>query len=212
MTTPNIDTFEHDIANEIIHKEASMGDIASAAGEIGNTSAEKSWPLIIGASVLFLCGLIAVLLGGYLYYTKNHAPAPLSLTPSDGLQANQNQGIPLVTLSQTLDDGIGRFITYVTPSPYGYSMTVTTYSPVFAFMITKEADYADELAKAVGSPRDTSTSTPPFTFTDVTINNQNMRVGTSASSTVVYAFANTQLLLIASSTDGILTLRSAILH
>ena len=57
----------------------------------------------------------------------------------------------------------------------------------------------------------TETFTPsPFVFTDITVSNQNMRIATSASSTVVYAFIGTQKLLIASSIEELLSLRSSL--
>jgi hypothetical protein len=79
-------------------------------------------------------------------------------------------------------------------------------------MLKNEDLYADELAFAIGSPREVSTSSLPFIFTDVTRNNQNMRVGTSGSSTIIYAFVNTNTLVISSSTEGILALRGGILR
>ncbi len=92
-------------------------------------------------------------------------------------------------------------------SEYGYTLQVLGYTNTYAYMIKNESLYADELALAVGSPRDTGTSSVPFTFTDVTLNNQNMRVGISGSSTLVYGFVNTTTLVVSSSTEGILALR-----
>jgi hypothetical protein len=77
-------------------------------------------------------------------------------------------------------------------------------------MLRNENLYADEIAKSLGKPRDPNTE--PFVFTDVTSNNQNMRVGTSASSTIVYAFAKPEILLISSTVEGLLALRSVILR
>lgn len=90
-------------------------------------------------------------------------------------------------------------------------MQLLSYTNVFAYMIKNESAFADELAIAIGSPREAGTTTVPYTFSDVTILNQNMRVGTSGESSVVYAFVNAKTLLVSSSTQGILTLRSGIL-
>lgn len=49
-------------------------------------------------------------------------------------------------------------------------------------------------------------------FKDVTLSNQNMRVWTSTNHVVVYSFLGTTKVLISNSPQGILTLRSAILH
>lgn len=214
MTAPNIDTFEHDIANEIVHKEANIGDIASASGDIGNNPAskERSTLFIVGISILFLCGLLAVLLTGYLYYTKSTAPTPLPEGAITGLEPQRGSGLALINVSRALDEGIGRFVSYVEQSKYGYTLTISSYSPVFAYMNTQEALYAEQLAATVGSPRDKSTTTPEYVFTDATIDNQNMRVGTSGASQVVYAFVNTETLVIASTTEAIVSLRNAILR
>lgn len=212
MITVNIDTFEHDISSEIKRKEATIGDIASATGNIGNTPAPHATSpfLILGVTILCLSGIIAAGLFGYMYYTKKQTLASQPKTTPLGPALPT---ISLSALSPVLDQEIGRFVNNVQESEYGYSMTVISYSPVYAYMIRNEGVYADEIAQAVGSPRDTSTTTSPFIFTDVTTSNQNMRLGTSASSTIVYAFVNnTQTLLIASTTERILSLRGAILH
>jgi hypothetical protein len=118
----------------------------------------------------------------------------------------------MASISESIDSAVGPSIGTIQKSEYGYVVNLASYPDVFAYMLKNEERYADELAYAVGSPRDTSTTTPPFSFTDVTINNQNMRVGVSGESTVVYAFVNTKVLLISSTTEGILALRGAILR
>lgn len=219
MTTSNIDTFEHDISNEIKQKEATLIDIASASGDIKNstppteiTPEKKHISTLFLISVITLCvsGIIASGIFGYNYYTKKQAlankPVETPLGPSIPTAS-------LAKISQTLDQQIGRFINNVQQTENGYSMTVISYPSVYAYMIKNEDSYADEIAGAVGSARDTSTTTTPFVFSDITDNNQNMRIGTSGSSTVVYAFTNnTQTLLLSSTTEGILSLRSAIVH
>lgn len=211
MTVPNIDTFEQDVADEIKRKEASFTDIASASGNIGNDPDPKK-----GKSALIPILLITLLLvlvgagGGYYYLFVLNKPAE---TPPLLTQPEQTQGATHVEeLSQTLTSSIGPSVESITKSEYGYTVKLRDYTPVYAYMLRNESAYAEEIAAAVGSPRDTSTSTPLFTFKDSTINNQNMRVGTSASSTVTYAFVNNSYLVISSSTEGILSLRSAIIN
>ncbi|MFA6608531.1 MAG: hypothetical protein WCT07_01320 [Candidatus Paceibacterota bacterium] len=213
MTAPNIDTFEHDISDEIKNKEATIGDIAAATGNVGNIpqTDHRSTLFIIIVSILLLCGIIAVVIFWYIQYV-NKPQTSLQTQIKATTQGPAYKTIPLNDLSPTLEKTIGRFITNVQHVDYGYSMTITSYPPVFAYMLKNENEYADEIARAVGYQRDTSTTTLPFIFTDVTINNQNMRVGTSGSSTVVYAFINTYALVISSSTKDALSLRSVILH
>jgi len=210
MTIPNVDTFEHDIAEEIRTKEASLTDIASAGGDVNNNRTNgpqaSNTLVVLGAVCIFV--VIGIFIALFFLYGKDAtSEAPLVATSTQ--QTTNNQ---LLAISQTLSDQLGGNIQSISKSEYGYVLRLISYSPVFSYMIKNERAYADELALAVRSPRDTGTSSLPFIFTDVTLNNQNMRVGTSGSSTVVYAFINAEALVISSSTQGILALRGAILQ
>ena len=70
----------------------------------------------------------------------------------------------------------------------------------------------NDITSAILPKMDTSTTTQAFSFKDITINNQNMRIATSASSTVIYAFIGSEALVFSSTTEGILLLRSDILR
>lgn len=208
MAIPTVDTFEHDIAEEIRTKEASITDIASAGGNVGNTPQAQTSNLLFILGGFFILAVIGIFIGFFFFYNKKTPDiAPLTATSTQPVVTS-----PLVNLSATLQDAIGGNVGTVSKNEYGYSIMLTDYSPVFSYMIRNENAYADDLALAVGSPRDTTgTTSVSFTFADVTISNQNMRVGTSGSSTVVYAFVNAEALIISSSTQGILALRGAIL-
>lgn len=79
---------------------------------------------------------------------------------------------------------------------------------------------------ATSTKKEMSTSTPVGTttqtiakelissspFYDITISNQNMRVWSSEGRSVVYAFVGTTVVLISNSKEGILALKSGILH
>lgn len=212
MSVPNIETFEHDISEEIKTKEATIGDIASAGGDVGNSSVKPSNApvLLISLGILFfvvVAGISVFLIIRYRYSLGSSAPVAQTdtqITPS---------GIRLDSISSSLGSAISPSVASIQKSPYGYVIELSSYPDVFAYMLKNESRYADEIATAVGSPRDMSSTTSlPFSFSDVTINNQNMRVGTSGSSTVVYAFVNTKYLLISKDTEGILSLRGGILH
>ncbi|MEZ0208592.1 MAG: hypothetical protein ACAH17_00240 [Candidatus Paceibacterota bacterium] len=209
MSIPNIDTFEHDISEEIKNKEASIADIAAASGTIGNTeqtSGGSNLFFILGG--LFIFAIICVL-GVLLYFTAKNSSTPTQTATTTIPTTSTSL---LYGLSPTLSDGISSHIQNVKKGDYGYTITLSSYTGAFAYMLKNESAYADEIALTFGEPRDTSTTTLPFMFTDVTLNNQNMRVGTSGSSTIVYAFINAQALIIASSTQGILSLASDILQ
>lgn len=211
MAIPNVDTFEYDIADEIKRKEASVGDIASATGDIGNSPKQTSFPIIITfIGILLIVIIISISFFSYTYFYKKREPTIQNKTTTENTRVNDAS--LLSTLSPLFPDAFGRFVSGVEKNEYGYNITITSYSPVFAYMFKNENVYADDIALAVGSARDTSTTTPSFYFSDVTINNQNMRIGTSDTNTIVYAFVSTTNLVIASSTSAILALRSTILH
>lgn len=209
MPIPNIDTFEHDISEEIKTKEATIGDIASAGGDLGNASVPTSSAstLLISLGIILLIAVIAI--AAFFFIRISQQPFA---APDTGSNTQSSGETDAGDVSYAIDEAVGTSVGIVRKSEYGYTMELLSYPDVFAYMLKNEQKYADELARAVGSPRDTSTTTPPFYFMDVTMNNQNMRVGTSGSSTIVYAFVNTKLLLISSSAEGILALRGAILR
>lgn len=209
MAVPNVDTFEHDIADEIQHKEASLTDIASAGGDIGNlaTPHGTSSKLLIALGALFILGVITLIIA----YVLMRGSSPAQTTDTATTTANlPDTSTRLLAISPTLYDAIGGNIGTVSKSEYGYAFELLDYTPVFAYMIRNETLYADELAIAVGSTRDSGTSTPNFSFTDTTINNQTMRVGISGDKQLVYAFVNAKTLLVSSSTEGILALRGTL--
>jgi hypothetical protein len=208
MSIPNVDTFEHDISEEIKNKEASISDIAAASGDVGNTQKTRE-----GSNLFFILGgvfIFAVLciLGALLYFTakKSSVPPPTATSTLPVTSVSL-----LFNLSPTLSEEISTGVSEVQRTPYGYTILLSSYTSVFAYIVKNENAYADEVALSLGVPRDTGTSSLPFYFTDVTINNQNMRVGTSGSSTIVYAFVNAKALVVATSTQGALSLASDIL-
>lgn len=240
-----VDTFEHDIADEIRHKEASVTEVVSAVNDIGNSPAEapKNQFAMMGiVTILILCGVVGIGYLAYSYYfggTKPTTPVNTNVT-----KPAPNSDVQLASISPTLNEALGNFLTGIKKTNGGYTITITSYSPVFAYMIRNEKDFADELGQAVGNvhtgqeqlppPNEatvtstttgtstpttsTSTETIPFetiptteyVFHDVTLSNQNIRVGTSVYGTVAYAFIGTKTLVIAPTPEGILTLRSSL--
>ncbi len=208
MAVANVDTFEHDIAEEIKHKEASFTDIASAGNDVGNIPPHATYLRLLIVIGIFFVIIILVAIGGLVYY-YNQTPQVVPVEQGSERNTSQAQKA-LQALSPTLAQAIGDSVGSLSKNGYGYSVELTKYSEVFAYMLKNESAFADELAQAVGSPRDTSTTTSPFVWNDVTLSNQNMRVGVSGSSTLVYAFVNDTLLLISSSTQGILSMKGII--
>ncbi|MEN9337841.1 MAG: hypothetical protein RIQ41_155 [Candidatus Parcubacteria bacterium] len=211
MTIPTIDTFEHDIAEEIKTKEATLTDIASATGEVGNLPEQPKRSMNSLWLLLIVAALALIALTGW-YFLSTSGPLPKKEVVQQVADSSpQQSGLPLRRISTYLDDAFGGNVKSISQSPYGYTLTLYAYTPVFAYMIKNESIYANELADALNSPKEQSATTTPFIFSDLTVSNQTMRVGVSGSSTVIYAFVNAQTLIMSSSTESILTLRNAIL-
>ena len=230
----------------------------------------------------------------YFYFTDTLLPpsrAPVPVHQADVPKTTTD----LKNLSPALSNQIGRFVTHVEKKDAGYVLTISDYSPVFAYMTRSEREYIQELAqlfpptvassttpsvtvgsttltqpqqvptpasatttkavvatttkkttatttpvvpqskkpqsKASSTPASTGSSSPSTTLeptttmmvpetiatnepyaTDITLANQNMRVWVVGDRTIVYAFVGNTTVLIANSKEGILTLKSAILH
>lgn len=153
--TPKVDTFEHDIAEEIKRKDASMTEISAARKDIGNDGLaeeeiKKPAPvLLITLILVFIFGFIGLLAVLYFYFTDSLLPPSqesVPVTVTDIPKVNKSIG----SVSATLDREIGRYITNVEKQEAGYILTISDYSPVFAYMVRNEEDYIEELVQAVG--------------------------------------------------------------
>lgn len=279
---PKVDTFEGDISYEIKRKEASLTEISAASNNVGNNDdiilPKKPQVFFIVLISFFVFCVIGLATLAYFYFND------AILSPTVQNTAITESAVPknkadITTLSPTLSNEIGRFITGIEKKDQGYIITINQYSPVFAYMTRNENDYIQELSLLFGgdvavkqnlpqistttlqatttvvtktATSTTSTSTivvprkatstlstqptpkvivvsseqqPSTTtaitlpqeteaprFTDITISNQNMRVWTFRNQMVVYAFVGTNTILISNTKEGILNLRSAILH
>ncbi len=146
--TPKVDTFEHNIIEEIKRKDASLTQISAASNDVGNIpvveTKKKPLVIIIAGVVLLLC-----LIGGgalaYFYFTDPLLPpsaAPVKVSPSDVPKKIALLG----SISPTLDTEIGRSVTKVEKKNEGYIITINDYSAVFSYMTRNEGDYIGELA------------------------------------------------------------------
>lgn len=219
MTVPNIDTFEHDIRAEIKNKEASIGDIASAANDISNTppafaeeEAHANKKLFIWVAFIAFIALVGFSVLGYLYYTgQPTTPEAAQTLLSKEEQAARNKDVVrarLEKISPTLTQTLLPVAEQITSSAYGTDVTISNYSAAFARMLQNEEAIAEEVLD--GTYTLDASSTPVFVFTDITRSNQNMRSVTVGSSTFVYAFIGEHHLVFSSSSEGILSLRNSI--
>jgi hypothetical protein len=146
--TLKVDTFEHDIADEIRRKEANLAEIQAVSKQNSPNldvipQKKLPWMMIVLAIVLVL-SLLGI--GGVVYFYYNDSLLP----PSSKEQEVTKNDIPKVTadlalLSPTLGSEIGRFITDVEKKPTGYIFTISNYSAVFGYMTRNETSYVDEL-------------------------------------------------------------------
>lgn len=222
MAIPNIDTFEQDIRNEIKQKEATIGDIASASGEIGNSTPRGSFSNQNSSSRFFIFGgiIFVLIFGGFSYlgylYIKQQPTSKQAASDLINKQKSLENTPEAISqkinnFSPVLGTGISRFTTKVDETPYGIIFSINNYDYTFAFMIKMETEVAKWVLSNELKSYENSTTTPNLTFTDDTKSNQNMRSVTVGSSTLVYAFINDQYLAFASSTDNILKLRGTII-
>lgn len=282
---PKVETFEQNIVEEIKRKDASLTEISAAGNNVGDDPVEipKQKPIfliVIGTLfVIFLGALIGV---WYFYFSDPSVTTP-PLTEQNAANVIPKTTTELGKLSSTLGINIGRFVTSVEKRDRGYILTLSEYTPVFAYMTRNEKDFIEDLAllfpkvnNSIGqaattttATTTTSTSTTPASatstasssapkkvatstkevkatttqpkattteedgvsipvtssfatlvsqdellgkaFSDVTMNNQNMRVFKKDGMRVVYAFVGNNTVLISDSPEGVLTLKSGIL-
>ncbi len=221
MPVPNIDTFEHDIREEIKHREASVGDIASASGSLGNTPTQSQTgsgasriPMIIGGLMLvFILAGFGYL--GYVYMIEKPASKEKAAEIVEEQIKNENTEKiitdKLRNISPTFAVGVAHYTSRVDTSALGSVLTLDNYASVFAFMIKNEPDLAKEIMASEIGKYAFSTTTPDLSFMDVTRSNQNMRVLTVGSSTFVYAFFGEKYLAVAKSPEDILQIRGALI-
>lgn len=145
--TPKVDTFEHNIIEEIKRKDASLTQISAASNDVGNITVveTKKRPIvIIAAGVVALLCLIGGGALAYFYFTDPLLPpsaAPVKVSPADVPKKIALLG----NISPTLDEEIGRNVIKVEKKNEGYIITINDYSAVFSYMTRNEGDYIGEL-------------------------------------------------------------------
>lgn len=164
---PKVDTFEHDIANEIRRKEASLAEIEAISKQSSPNQEGVPPKKIPWVSVTLAILLVASLFGisGVAYYYFTDALLPPS---SEEMKIVKND-IPkiaadLVKLSPTLGTEIGRYVSSVEKKDVGYIITINNYSAVFGYMTRNENAYIEELTASfpsVVATATTQTITPP---------------------------------------------------
>ena len=219
MAIQKVETFEHDIASEILKKEASVAKVAATDALVADVTAEtsKKTSSTSPLTITILIAIVVVLTIGVIgYFAYNHfvahksASAPITSTSSARSTSDEIKAKAFGIDFPELEPDIGTYVERVDKTAFGFSIPITNYEAVFSYVIKNEDLFAGSVAKALGVD---SLASGPYLFSDVTISNENIRVGVSGSSTVAYAFVNGgqgTVLVVATSTDGI-TASSAIL-
>lgn len=268
MSLKNIDTFEQDIAQELKKKEVAVREAPPTSRTVGNIqqeAPERRSPIIfIVLGILMLSTLTGSSYFGYTFYVNALNPPQAVIQAT--LPVVKTKTSMLAEISPSFPDAIGMFVTNVTKNQYGYTVSISSFSPVYAYMLRNEKDFGDDVARSLGVERGTmstpiiydaatlttstattstsskptvggtkntstttvaTTTTPPpplivpvdtssiivpFTFSDTTVSNQNIRVGTSGQNSFYYAFIDNKALVFSASVEGILTLKNAILR
>lgn len=203
MNPQKIETFEYDIVDELKNKKSDWVDIAKLDETkevvvVKKTDTGKI--ILITLSVILFIALAIFLM---LSLTKPKQVAPLTqenVAPSN-TQATLQNILPVT------NNNVGRFVSSVSLINNGYAIKLSDFSPVYAYVLQNESSFGKELQNIFNIEQ--STSTEPFK--DITLANQDMRVLTTENGTVVYAFIGNQALVLSTSTEGILTIRSVIL-
>lgn len=206
MGLDKIETFEHDIASEILKKEASISKVAAADDLVTEVKNEITPPPKDGMSssaMLVVIILVVIILaggGGYFgyHYYLEHKPAPA--TAQTTKKPNGGSATSFASVFPELNTDIGGYVSAMEKNPYGYVVTFTDYTTVFSYTVKHENVLAQSIARALPTGNLIGDS---FSFTDVTVSNVNMRIGESGSSTVGYAFVGTNKLIISTSTQGL---------
>lgn len=194
---PKVDTFARDISEEIKHKEASLADIATASNDIGNTPEEAS-PLENKSSRIFFIALGFLFVGiialiGFIYYYFSALNIPAEQLSIADTQTMATKSANLGTLSVTLNDAIGRHVSRVEKKDKGYVLTLSSYSPVFAYITRKESDYVSQLLNAISpeiieKQKGTATPTSQVQATSTATSST-----ATASSTIISTSTQTQV-------------------
>jgi hypothetical protein len=184
--TPKVDTFEHNIAEEIKRKEEAFAKAAlnDQAKEDDITLPKRPPVLLIALVTCFVLALAGLIGLGYFYVTtiaKNN-PIPPQVIVDD----TQKTPAQLSLLSPTLDTGIGRYVTKVEKRDLGYIITINNYSAVFAFMTRNENAYIEGLASQFYGAATQAKEIP------VVQEEKKLDVSTTSSSTPILVATTTQ--------------------
>lgn len=167
-----VETFEHDIVDEIKRKDASLTEISAASNNVGNDPVilpKKKPVFLIVLAILFVLFVAGLGVVGYIYYTD---PLLNPETQRKQITADDVPKIPqdLKKLAPTIANNIGQYVSKVEKKEKGYILTITNYSAVFAYFTRNEKEYIGELANLFSveeEPIEHANETIPVLLADV---------------------------------------------
>ncbi len=201
---PKVETFEHNIAEEIKHREASLTEISAASNDVGNNQTEldsikRNKIIIIGSLTVLIVTIFGFGALGYIYLQDTTASKETPQTQTTPSQTKSSGS--LASLSKTLDEAIGSYTKNVDKKDRGYVITLTSYTHVFAYVTRNEDSFIEELAslfppqkQALQQPKETpkqpanvtaGTSTTKATTTTATSSIKIIKKQPSSTSTSV---------------------------
>jgi hypothetical protein len=271
MSLENISTLEKDIAEEMKAKEATARTIASASGDVSNKNedgekptGEKTQPskkpfIFLGGALVVVSFAVGF---GYLYLLQQQQNETVQTQTGPSPQEIAQRELAkkeaaLSSISPILNNAIGSFVNKVSRTERSFTLHLSNFAPVFAYIAKNEREYVEEVAKILGVSHDTQDivvappSTPqnlqastskkesskgiatssqatttnqevptspspqipiPFTYSDITVNNQNIRVITSGRYSFYYAFIGSKALVFATNLETLFAEKNVILR
>jgi hypothetical protein len=155
---------------------------------------------------------------GYILAVKEYSPVFAYMTRNENDYIDELSSLFAGAPAKTASTSQQQNTTPIKETPPVATTSLRTSSSTQKIASSSSATATKEGAPTSTPPQPESSASIPTitqntpTWSDVTISNQNMRVWTSGNRTVVYAFVGNTTVLISNSTDGILALKSAILH
>ncbi len=183
--TLKVETFEHDISDEIRRKEATLAEIQEVTN---HTNPSDSLPQKKAPILLIILGTLLILtfcgIGGLAYYYFTNPLLPPSAQSVPIYESNIPKMLLEVTkLSPTLGGEIGRFVSLVEKKDKGYILSINSYSVVFAYMIRNEPAYIDELLMLFPENSAAASSSQQLVITSTTTLQKSTTTPTTSTST-----------------------------
>ncbi|MEN9880902.1 MAG: hypothetical protein RLZZ308_85 [Candidatus Parcubacteria bacterium] len=161
---PKVDTFAHDISDEIKRQNTTLTEVVVPKGGDAGTlqppqseiagKAPRVFAIMIATVVLIITGIIS----GLYYYFQILLVQPAHTQPQGEVVQENRQASGLGSVSLALNENIGRYVTKVEKKDKGIIISFSSYPDVFAYMTRNENDYITELVRIFNAPEKATTT------------------------------------------------------